>query len=163
MLPLRLMTLGAECSACERWPLQYREQLSTGILVTVPSVLSPGPPTPVSVQTSLVHSVLPLLEPRVSSCKQNFVLWPFKRLSVSPVLSPWQTEIMLLFTAVCYVGSFPALVLRLGSPAWGLDPTLLRGNHLATEISLQHFSYRMWESTQSSCFSATFHTSHIVV
>ena len=39
---------------------------------------------------------------------------------------------------------------RLGSTAWGLYPTLLRGNILAAEISLQHFSCYLWEPSQTS-------------
>ena len=53
---------------------------------------SPDPPTPESPQASLVHSALPLPEPRLSGCKQNVVCWPFKRLSASPAASPWPTE-----------------------------------------------------------------------
>ena len=42
--------------------------------MVVPSLLSPEPPAPDSPHTSLVHSALPLLEPRVSGCKHNCVL-----------------------------------------------------------------------------------------
>ena len=49
-------------------------------------------PTSDSPQVSVVYSVLPWLEPRVSGCKQNFVCSPFKKLSVSPAVSPLQTE-----------------------------------------------------------------------
>ena len=52
---------------------------------------------------------------------------------------------------------------RLGSPAWGVDPTLLRPNHLSNEISLQHFSCHLWESSQLFCISSTLHTIHSVV
>ena len=52
---------------------------------------------------------------------------------------------------------------RLGSPAWGLYPTLLRPNHLSNEISLQHFSCHLWESSQLFCISSTLHTIHSVV
>ena len=43
--------------------------LSTGILVAVPSVLSPEPPVTDFHQVSLVHSAIPLPEPRVSGYK----------------------------------------------------------------------------------------------
>ena len=75
-------------SAWERWLLQYGEWLSTENLAAVPSVLSPEPPTPDSPQASLIHFALPLLEPRVSDYKWNFVGWSFKRLWVSSVLTP---------------------------------------------------------------------------
>ena len=42
---------------------------SIQILAAVLSVLSPEPPTPDSTQASLVHSVLPLPEPKVSGYK----------------------------------------------------------------------------------------------
>ena len=71
----------------------------------------PGATNPRLPQASLANSVLPLPEPKVSGCQQNFVHWPFKRLSESPAASPWQTETLLLFTAGRYLGSFLALVL----------------------------------------------------
>ena len=82
--------------------------------MAVLSLLSPKPPAP-HYHVSLVHSALPLLEPRVSGCKQNFVCWPFKRLSAFPAISPWQTETLLLFTAGCHLGSFPSS----GDIGWG--------------------------------------------
>ena len=119
------MPLGEECSAWERWLLQYGEWLSTGILVAVPSVLSPEPPAPDSSQVSLVHTALPLPNFKVRGCKQNFVCWSFKSLLASLAISSWQMETLLLFTAGCYLGFFR--LRRLESPPWGLDPTLLRG------------------------------------
>ena len=82
----------------------------------------PEPLTPDSPQVSLVLSALPLPEPRVHSYKQNFVLWPFKRLSASPAISPWQRETLRLFTAGCCLGSFMALVLLAGQPSLGFRP-----------------------------------------
>ena len=82
--------------------------------MAVPSVLFPEP-TPDSPYASLVHSALSLLELRVSVCKWNFVCWPFKRLSASPVNIPWWIETLLLFTARCYLGSFPSS----GAIGWG--------------------------------------------
>ena len=79
--------------------------------MTLPLVISPEPPTPDALQVSLVHSALPLLEPRVSGYKGNFVRWPFMWASVSPTVSPGQAETLLLFTAGCYLGSFLALVM----------------------------------------------------
>ena len=51
----------------------------------------------------------------------------------------------------------------LGSPAWGLDPTLLRVNSLAIEISLWNFSHCLWEPSQLSQTSSALPTSHVVV
>ena len=48
--------------------------LNTGTLAVVPSALSPEPHTPVSPHLTLVHSILSLLEPQVSSYKHDFVL-----------------------------------------------------------------------------------------
>ena len=124
--------------------------------MVLPSFLPPEAPTPDSPQISIVRCALPLLEPRVSGYKRNFVCWTFKRLSASPAISPWKTETLLLFTAGCYLGSFPWLwCCRLGSPTWGLDPTLLRGNPLATEISLWNFNCHPWEPSQPSCTSSS--------
>ena len=76
---------------------------------------------------------------------------------------PWQTETLLLFIGRCYLGSFLALVLQMGSPVWGLDPTLLRENSPATEISLRNFSCCPWELSQPSHTSSTLPTSLLVV
>ena len=88
---------------------------NTGILVVVPSVLSPEPPTPDSPHASLIHFALTLPEPMVHGCKWNFVCWLFKRLSASLVTSLWQTETPLHFTAICYLGFFPSF----GAIGWG--------------------------------------------
>ena len=56
----RLMPHGGECSAWERWFLQYGEWLSLGILAADPSALSQELLTPDSPQVSVVHSALPL-------------------------------------------------------------------------------------------------------
>ena len=127
-------------------------EMTQQILPAVPSVFDPEPPALDSPHVPIVHSALPLLEPRLSGCKWNFMPWPLKRLSASPVVSPRWTETPLLFTAGCYLSSFPGSC-RLGSPAWGLDCTLLRGNHPATEISLWNFSSCPWEPSQPSCAS----------
>ena len=50
-----------------------------------------------------------------------------------------------------------------GYPAWGLDPTLLRGNPLFTEISLWNFSCHLWEPSQASYISSSLPTTVIVV
>ena len=90
---------------------------------------------------SLVHSAISLPEPRVSGCKWNFVCWIFKRFSESPAFAPWQTETP-VFHRHMLLG-FPSRFwyYRLESPAWVLNPTLIRGNTLAPEISLQNFSH----------------------
>ena len=125
---------------------QYR------FLEDVLSVLFPEPPAPDSPHVSLVHSALYMPKARVSGCKWNFVHWPFKKLFESLAVCPWLRETLLPFTAGCYLSSFPGSC-RLGSPAWGLDCTLLRGNHPATEISLWNFSSCPWEPSQPSCAS----------
>ena len=51
--------------------------------MAVPSALSPEPQTPDSPHITLVHSTLPLLEPRVSVWEQNCVCWPFRNAPVS--------------------------------------------------------------------------------
>ena len=116
------MQIGGECSAWDRWLLQFGGWLSTGILVVDLSALSPELPTLVSLYVSLVHSALLLLEPSISSWEWNFVCWTFKRLSLSLAICPWWTEILLLFTARCYLGSFPSLVLYAGEPSLGFRP-----------------------------------------
>ena len=50
----------------------------------------------------------------------------------------------------------------MGSPAWGLDFTLLRGNPKATEISLQKFRDCIWENSHPSCKSYSLPTSLVV-
>ena len=77
---------------------------------------------------SLVHSTLPQPEPRVNGCKQNFVCWPFKRLSVSPAVSTRQTDTLLLFTSRYYLGPFPGFV----DLSWGAQ----------LEAQTLHFSER---------------------
>ena len=56
--------------------------------------------------------------------KWNFVHWPCKRVAESPAVFPWQTESHLLFTAMCYLGSFLALVLQAGEPRLQIRPHL---------------------------------------
>ena len=69
------------------------------------------------------------------------------RCSLSLQLSlPGRQKPPLLFTAGCYLCSFSSFMLR--SPTWGLDPTLLRGNPLATKLSLWNFSCHLWEPSQ---------------
>ena len=63
---------------------------------------------------------------------KGFCVGPVRWLSASLAVSSWWTETLLLFTVRCYLGSFPS-----SGVLWcSLDPTLLRGNPLATEISL---------------------------
>ena len=54
----------------------------------------------------------PLCPPSARSqgkCLQmTFYALPFKRLSASLAVAPWHTETLLLFTAKCYLGSFPS-------------------------------------------------------
>ena len=89
--------------------------LSTGSLVSVPSVLSPEPPTSDS-QASLVYSALPVPEPRQVAANEIFAIGPLRG-SLFPAISPWQTEPLLPFTAGCYLRSFLALAAL--SVGWG--------------------------------------------
>ena len=136
------MPLGGECYAWERWLLLYGGWLSTGILLgcsfsSLPRAINPR------FSSSVSYPAFPLWEPRVRSCKQNVVCWPFKILSVSPAISPWWTETPLIFTAGCYLGPFQLWWCRPVSPAWGLDSTLLWGNPGSLKY-LRHFSCCLW-------------------
>ena len=102
---------------------QHRDPDSCS-LSSLPKPLSPNFP-----QTSLVHSVPPLLKPRGRGYKWNCMHWPFKSLSVSSAVSPWQTEILPLFTAGCHLGSFPALVLQAGEPSLEFRPHTSQKEH----------------------------------
>ena len=119
------MPFRKECSAWERWLLQCGECLSTGILVAAPSVPSPEPPSPDSPQVPLVPCVLTLPESRVSGCKRNFVCWPFK--SLQPSFTGKEKPCCFSLLDVIRV-PFWLWCCRMGSPAWDLDPTFLRGN-----------------------------------
>ena len=79
--------------------------------LTFSSLLRASNPRLASRGSSLLS--LPLIKPRASGCKWNFVIWSFNRLSAFLALSPWWIGILLLFTAGCYLGSF------LGSGAVG--------------------------------------------
>ena len=92
--------------------------------------------------SSLPRPTIPRLSPHVCSplclpsagaqskwLQMNFAFWPFKRLSVSLAMSPWWTESTIVFHSLMVFGFLSQLWFsRLGSQAWGLDPTLLRGN-----------------------------------
>ena len=60
---------GGECSTQERWCLWYWRGTHTGVLMPVPSALSPEPQTSDSPCVTLVRSTLPQLESGVSGCK----------------------------------------------------------------------------------------------
>ena len=84
----------------------------------------------------------------------NFLCWPFKRLSVSSKGSLNHLSLMDRNPAAfhsCMLFAFLSWFwwCRLGSSAWGLDPTL-RGIPLSAEISLCNFSCHPWEHSQSS-------------
>ena len=86
----------------------------------------PEIPTPYSPQVSLVHSALPLPESSVSGSKWNFVHWPFKKLSLQLPLPGRQKPCCFSQLGVTWV-PFCLWCCRLGSTAWHLDTTLLRG------------------------------------
>ena len=116
----------------------------------------------------LFSSIFSLLFPPFAGIQgkwqqRNFVLWPFKRLSASPAVLPgWQNPYCFSQLDIIRV-PFQLWWCRLGRPTWGLDTTFLRGNTLATEISLWHFSCHLWEPSQPSRVSSTLPTSHIAL
>ena len=59
------------------------EGLSTESLVAVPSALFQELQTQVSPHVILFHSTLSLPELMLSGCDQDFVNWPFRRMSVT--------------------------------------------------------------------------------
>ena len=92
---------------------------------------------------------LPFEQPRVSGWKWNFVVWPFKRFSEPPAVTPRQTDSLLLFTSGCYLGSFHALVLKAREPNLGFWSHPSQGNPPPrTEMSLWNFSFCPWEPSQ---------------
>ena len=103
------------------------EGLSTETLAALLSALSPEPQLPVSPHETLVCSIIPLLEPRLSGCQWDFVLWCSKRVPVSrsDSLLPVVDRILLIFTARCVWYLFPLRCSVLESPAWPWDPLLL--------------------------------------
>ena len=129
------MSLTEESSVWEGCLLYYGEWLSMGILVAVPSVLSPEPPTPESPQVFPVYSAFPLRELRVSGSKWNFVRWPFKRLSASPAISPFADRNQAAFYSWMLFGFLSGY----GAISWGaqlvvsFNSILLRGNPPAAE------------------------------
>ena len=129
LLSLRLIPLGEECSPWAGWPVQYGEWF-TGMLVSVPLVLSPDPPTPDSPQVFLVQYALPLSELRVSGYKQYFVHWLFLRDSLRLQLSLPGRQKSCCFSQLDVIWvPFWLWYYRLVSPVWGLDSTLLKGKH----------------------------------
>lgn len=103
-------------------------------------ILSPERLAPDFPHVSIVHSALPLLEPKISCCKWNFVYWSFRWFSASQVISladrnpaAFHSHVLLGFLSRswCY---------RLGRLAWGLNSTPLRQNLPSADISFWHFS-----------------------
>ena len=129
MLPLWMMPFREECSAWELRLLQFAEWLSTGILVAAPSVFFQEPPIPDSPQAALVQSALLLPVPRIWGCKWNFMFQPFKQ----PSPPGRQTPCCFSQLDVIWI-PFQLSFCMLGSLAWGLDPTLLRGISLGSDI-----------------------------
>ena len=129
--------------------------------MAIPSVLSPETSTPDSPQASIVHPALPL--PRVSGSNEILCIGPSRgflhlQQSLPRRQKSWYFSqldvIWVLFWHWCF---------RLGSPAWGLDPTFLRGNLLATKISLWNFSCHPWDPSQSYCAFSTLPACYVVV
>ena len=134
------MSFGEEYCAWARWLLQFGQWICTVILAAVPSVHSPESPTTDFLQVSVVHSALSLLKPTISGYKWNFLTWPFKWLSESPIISPWQKEPCCFSQLSVFWVPFWIWCCRLGSQDWGLDIPPIKGNPTDTEISLQTFS-----------------------
>ena len=131
----RLMLHGGLAPPKKTWLLQYGEWLSTGILEADPSVLSPEPPTPDFPQVTLVDSALPLLEPKMSVCKWNFVLWPFKTVPVPLAISPRWTETAAFHSWILCGCLFLALILWAGEPGLGIRHKTSQGNFLKLRYS----------------------------
>ena len=121
------------------------EWLSTGILVSVSSALSPEWQTAVSSYTTIVCSAFPLPDPRVSSWKWD---WPFKRAFVSLTdycLSPVDT----IPTDFSQPDVMWALLHSSGALDWGaqlgVEIPFFSGGSFAAEISLWNLSHCPWE------------------
>ena len=127
-------------------------------------VLSLEPMTTKFPQASLVPSDLPLPWPRVSGYKHNFVQsFSFRgSLCLQPALPGRQEPCWFSQLEVIWV-PFSFWCCSLGIPAWVIGPTLLRGNPLATEISIKNFSRLLWEPSQPPRASSAFPTSLVVV
>ena len=134
MIPVGGTTASPQADASWRSPLpgerrllQNEERLSTGILAAVPSVPSPEPPAPDSPQVSVVHS-LPLQSPGYVAANKIVCIAPLRdSLHLQPSLPSRQKPCCYSQLDVIW-GPFQLWCSRLGSPAWGLVLTLLRGN-----------------------------------
>ena len=157
------MPLGEGCWAWERWLLKYAEWLSTGILAAISSVLSPESPTPDSPQASLVHSALPLSQPRLSGCNKILCIGPLRGCVCLQPSLPGRKK-------PCCFHSWMLSGFLSGSDAvgWGAQlrvyhpPNFSRGSP-ATEISLQNFSCCPWEPSQPSRASSALPASLVMV
>ena len=121
-MPFREVCSAWRSGSCSMGMIQHRD-LACCFFSSLPRATNPR-----LFQISLVHSALPLLEPRVRGCKWNFVHWPW--LSESSAIPPWQTETLLLLTVRCYLGSFVALVLSAEEPSLGFRPRTSLGEPL---------------------------------
>ena len=158
-LPLRLMPLGGGCSAWERWPMQYRGWLSTGVLVAISSFFSPEPPAPDSPHVSM----LLLLQPRVSGCKRNFCVSPLRgSLHLQSSLPGGQKPLCFSQLDVMWVLS-PALVLSARELSLGFrTPTSQVETLSCWSIPLELWHHQ-WEPHQPSHASSTLPTSLVVL
>ena len=119
----------------------------------------------------------------VNKLLQLFLVWeapyfsfdfkwkPFKSLSVSTAFSPWPTELLLLFTTGCYLGSFLALVLQAGQPSFwfqtpyfsGGTPWILKyppstsAAACRSQLVLSYLLCTLYQSCCAECFLLSIH------
>ena len=126
---------------------------------SLPRDTAPSPPSTGSPQVSLFQSALPMLV----ATNKIFCVGPLRgSLILQPSHLGRQKCCCFSQLDVIWV-PFQLWCCRLRSPAWILDPTLLRGNPPATEISLWHFSCHPWGPSQSCHVSSTLPTYLVVV
>ena len=115
--PLRLLPLEGEWSAWAGLLLWYGGWLSTRISAATLSAAFPNLPSPVSPQASPAHST-----------HENLCISPLNgSLPLHPSISGRKQPFHFLLPVICVLSGLRCS--RLGIPAWGLDPTLLRGIH----------------------------------
>lgn len=115
--------------------------LKIGIVVSVPSALSPEPRTPVSPHATLI---LPTIHPPSTKAQgkwlqMRIVPWPFRRVPVSLANFHFSLgdEIHLISTARCYVAPLPDLVLWVGEPGVWWRSQASRGDLCSRDIPLE--------------------------
>ena len=128
----------------------------------VPSVLSPEPPTSESPQDPLSTPPSLCQSPGLVATNEILCIGDLGGSLYLQLFLPGRQKPCCFSQLDVIWVPFSLWCCRLGSPAWGLDPTLLRRNILATELYLQIFSCHAWEPSHPSHVSAL-STNHIVV